>query len=90
MFSVLVREDVADRDGVMEALGRSGIETRPIVHPLHLLPPYVEGARGERFPVAEAIARTGINLPTWAGLTRKQVGFVCDELLECLRVAKTA
>jgi perosamine synthetase len=89
MFSVLVSEDAGDRDGIMDALRRRGIETRPIVHPLHTLPPYVEATRGERFPVAEAIARTGINLPTWAGLTREQVRSVCDQLLECLAVAKT-
>jgi perosamine synthetase len=90
MFSVLVSEAAADRDGVMETLRRRGIETRPIVHPLHSLPPYVEATKGERFPVAEAIARGGINLPTWAGLTRDQVRSVCDKLLDCLAVARTA
>jgi perosamine synthetase len=74
----------------MDALRAQGIDTRPFVHPLHTLPPYVDATRGERFPVAEAIARTGINLPTWAGLTRSQVGSVCDKLLECLAVARTA
>jgi perosamine synthetase len=89
MFSVLVSEDAGDRDGIMATLRSRGIETRPIVHPLHTLPPYVEATQGERFPVAEAIARTGINLPTWAGLTREQVRSVCDQLLECLAVAKS-
>ena len=28
-------------------------------------------------------ARYGINLPTWAGLTREDVRYVCDSLLEC-------
>ena len=90
MFSVLVSPEAGDRDGVMDALRAQGIDTRPFVHPLHTLPPYVDATRGERFPVAEAIARTGINLPTWAGLTRSQVGSVCDKLLECLAVARTA
>jgi perosamine synthetase len=90
MFSVLVSESAADRDGVMEAMRRRGIETRPIVHPLHTLPPYREANEGARFPVAEAIARSGINLPTWAGLTRAQVRGVCDALLECLAAVKTA
>jgi perosamine synthetase len=90
MFSVLVSEEAGNRDGIMDTLRRRGIETRPIVHPLHTLPPYVEASQGERFPAAEAIARTGINLPTWAGLTREQVRTVCDQLLECLSVAKTA
>ena len=73
MFSVLVSESAADRDGVMDAMRRRGIETRPFVHPLHTLPPYREASQGQTFPVAEAIARSGINLPTFTGLTRAQV-----------------
>jgi len=90
MFSVLVSEGMAERDDVMDAMRRRGIETRPIVHPLHTLPPYVDANRGQRFPVAEAIARNGINLPTWAGLTRDQVRSVCDALLECVAGVKTS
>jgi perosamine synthetase len=90
MFSVLLREDLADRDEVIGDLARCGIETRPIVHPIHSLPPYADANRSEVFPVAEAIARQGINLPTWAGLTRQQVGFVCDSLLECLTEARAS
>jgi len=90
MFSVLVSPEAADRDGVMDALQVQGIETRPVVHPLHTLPPYVDATSGEPFPVAEAIARTGINLPTFAGLTRAQVSYICDKLLECLSVVRTA
>jgi perosamine synthetase len=74
----------------MDAMRRRGVETRPIVHPLHTLPPYADASRGQRFPTAEAIARTGINLPTWAGLTREQVRVVCDALLECVAAVKTA
>jgi perosamine synthetase len=89
MFSVLVSEGAADREGVMDAMRRRNIETRPIVHPLHTLPPYREATRGEAFPVAEAIARSGVNLPTFAGLTRAQVSIVGDALLECLAAVKT-
>ena len=51
---------------------RRGIETRPFVYPVHALPPYREPARGQSFPVAERIARPGINLPTCASLSRTQ------------------
>jgi len=90
MFSVLVSEGAAGRDSVMEAMRRRGIDTRPVVHPLHTLPPYADANRTQRFPVAEAIAGNGINLPTWAGLTREQVRIVCDALLECVAAVKTA
>jgi perosamine synthetase len=74
----------------MTTLRSRGIETRPFVHPLHTLPPYRDALPRESFPVAESIARTGINLPTWAGLTRDDVRRVCDQLLECLAVVRTA
>jgi perosamine synthetase len=90
MFSVLVGEAAGDRDTIMATLRSRGIETRPFVHPLHTLPPYREAMPHESFPVAENVARTGINLPTWAGLTRGHVRRVCDQLLECLTVARTA
>jgi perosamine synthetase len=84
MFTVAMHGDGAmDRHDIMEHLHRDGIETRPVVHPLHTLPPYLNAAPGESFPVAERIARCGLNLPTWAGLTREQVRYVCDSLLEC-------
>ena len=90
MFSVLVGEAAGDRDTIMATLRSRGIETRPFVHPLHTLPPYREAMPHESFPVAENVARTGINLPTWAGLTRGHVRRVCDQLLECRTVARTA
>jgi perosamine synthetase len=90
MFSVVLSERGPERDVVIRALADAGIETRPIVHPIHSLPPYSETSHGERFPIAEAIAARGINLPTWAGLRREDVAFVCKRLLQALRMAKTA
>ena len=84
MFSVVLDEKLSvERDAVIFALAERGIETRPVFHPMHTLPPYRGLARGQRFPVAERIASGGINLPTWAGLTKKDVKFVCDALREC-------
>jgi perosamine synthetase len=68
----------------MARLHEAGVETRPIFYPVHLLPPYRESARGEEFPVAEGVARRGISLPTWAGLSRDDVAYVCERLRECL------
>jgi perosamine synthetase len=72
------------RDEVIPSLARRGIDARPVVYPVHQLPPYAPSAAGEEFPVAERVARDGINLPTWAGLTRDDVQYVCEQLRECL------
>lgn len=72
------------REEIIAHLHDRGIEGRPVVYPSHTLPPYRNSCLGESFPVAERIASRGINLPTWAGLTREDVRYVCDTLLECL------
>ncbi|MEA2176351.1 MAG: perosamine synthetase [Blastocatellia bacterium] len=85
LFSIILNDDVhAERDAVMAYLEKRGIETRPVFYPMHILPPYLELARNEAYPVAERIARRGLSLPTWAGLTREDVSFVCAAVRECL------
>lgn len=89
MFSVVLHEKLSiERDVVMAALAKEGVETRPIFYPMHTLPPYRRLARGQRFPVAERIASRGMNLPTWAGLTQKDVELVCTTLKKCIKKSK--
>lgn len=72
------------RDEIMCRLQQSGIETRPVFYPMHVLPPYRDGCRDMVFPIAEKLASRAFNVPTWAGLDREDVRFVCDRLKECL------
>jgi perosamine synthetase len=90
MFSVVVDGEAPPRDEIMAHLRARRIETRPFVHPLHTLPPYRDASREEDFPVAERLGRRGINLPTWAGVTRDQVRYVCDSLLECFATSRAS
>lgn len=70
----------SSRDEIARRLASDGIETRPVFYPLHTLPPYswmkVDSCRN-----SEEIAGQGLNLPTWAGLTKEDVDFVSDRLL---------
>jgi perosamine synthetase len=87
MFSVVLDNDVpVERDQVMAELRKREIETRPLVIPIHTLPPYREIAGPGIFPVAEGLAQQGISLPTWAKLTRDDVRYVCDSLIETCRL----
>ena len=89
MFSIVLHENVrVERDQVMINLMEQGIETRPFFYPMHTLPPYRGLAEGQSFPVADWIAPRGINLPTWAGLTKEDVKFVCDALIKCVSGGK--
>jgi perosamine synthetase len=85
MFSVVLGcGSPVVRDALMARLHERGVETRPLFYPVHLLPPYREAARGEEFPVAELLARRGLSLPTWAGLTCGDLSYVCEILQEYL------
>jgi perosamine synthetase len=85
MFTVVLGHgSPVGRDALMARLAERGVETRPVFYPVHLLPPYREAARGEEFLVAESLARRGLSLPTWAGLSFDDLGYVCESLRECL------
>ena len=85
MFSVILGDETpVSRDALMARLQAQGVETRPVFYPVHLLPPYREAARGEEFPVAEELARRGLSLPTWAGLSTDDLSYVCERLRACL------
>ena len=75
MCSILV-DDPAKRDPLREALKNAGIETRPLFYPIHTMPMYSE--KFQRHPVSESLGWRGINLPSWPGLSDKQVRFICE------------
>jgi perosamine synthetase len=77
MISILV-ETPRKRDRLRDFLSESGIETRPVFYPVHTMPMYSE--KFQRHPIAEGIGWRGINLPSWPGLSEKQVKFVCERI----------
>ena len=90
-FTILLDGDApVSRDEAIAHLHSRGIEGRPVVFPIHTLPPYREQVAGQTFPVADRIAGQGINLPTFAGLNRADVNYVSECLSECLTAAHSA
>ncbi len=86
LFTITVSAPVrVSRDELMAGLSARGVETRPVFYPMHTLPPYQEMAEEDgAFPVADRVASSGLSLPTWAGLQREDVVYVCDALRECI------
>ncbi len=74
MVNILVKE-YKDRDKLRDHLKYTGIETRPIFFPIHTMPIYKR--KGQKFPVAEDIARRGITLPSYPELKRDDVQYIC-------------
>ena len=84
LVSVLVEPDKfgIDRDALMDFLAQERIETRPFFIPMHRLPPYAELARrqGTAFPVADRLAESGVNLPTYPAMTSSDVDRVAGSI----------
>lgn len=70
------------RDELMTYLKENGIDTRPFFIPLHTLPPFRQesAARGEVLPVTERLSAGGFNLPVHAGLSAKDISYICDKI----------
>jgi perosamine synthetase len=79
MISILV-QNPADRDRLRSHLREHGIETRPLFYPAHMMPMYA--TQQANYPVAEDLARRGINLPSWPGLTADQVQTIVSSIAD--------
>jgi perosamine synthetase len=70
-----------------ELAGR-GIETRSFFVPMHLQPIYLDQFRGQRFPVAEQLCKSGLYLPTHANLDEGDADWICGQIKDIHRRAK--
>jgi perosamine synthetase len=76
LFTILLPHGV-EREMFVSRLKAEGIETRPVFIPLPDLPMY----RTERtFPNASDIAKRGLSLPTWVGMTKDDVAYVVERI----------
>jgi perosamine synthetase len=83
MFAVRVGPDFGmDRDSLRAFLARRGIETRGFFVPIHAQPLYFRALRGERYPVAEEMSRTGFYLPSSGRLTEAQIARIAAAIRE--------
>lgn len=68
------------RDELRERLAARGVETRTYFVPMHLQPAYFHAHRGERYPVAEDLGRTGLYLPSGPELSDDDIAFVARQV----------
>ena len=84
MFSVVFEPEFwQDQKIIADNLKERGIETRPFFYPGHILPPYADPAKNDKFPIAENLSVNGLSLPTWTGLTENNINYICDSLKSC-------
>jgi len=87
MYGLVVREDTGiDAAEFANRLKQRGVETRPFFLGMHEQPVLRERGLfdGERYPVAERIARQGLYLPSGLALEEAQIDRVCEAVREAL------
>ena len=76
-----------DGNEAMARLNKLGVGTRPFFWPMHEQPVFRKMGlfAGERYPVAERIARRGFYVPSGMALTDEQIEQVASAVKEMLR-----
>lgn len=87
MFSILAQNET-QKENLRKKLSDNGIETRPLFYPIHSMPMYVK--QDNHYPVAESLSQRGINLPSWPGLTKNQILFICNIIREFYSIENMA
>jgi perosamine synthetase len=88
LYSIVVNPERSSmgRDDLMERLLLSGIETRPLFHPLHLMPPYRRYARFGSYPNASWLSANGLSLPSAVTLKDAEIVHIADAIKRVLDV----
>jgi perosamine synthetase len=76
VYGMVLKDEVPfDADEAMRRLGQKGIGTRPFFWPMHEQPVFRKMGlfEGERYPVAERLARRGFYIPSGMALTDGQM-----------------
>ncbi|CAL65533.1 DegT/DnrJ/EryC1/StrS family aminotransferase [Christiangramia forsetii] len=81
MCTILIPHGL-DREALKEFLINHGVETRPMFYPVHTMPIYSQ--KYEKHQIAENLARRGINLPSYPGLSKENV----KEIIDLLKIFK--
>lgn len=87
VYGVVLSDSLnANAANVCSALQREGIGTRPFFWPMHEQPVFMKRNMfaGERYPVAERLARRGFYLPSGLALDENQAVYVSEKLKQVL------
>lgn len=77
---LLDKPDSIIRDKILNELKNFGIETRPFFYPITSLPMYKNNVNS----VSENLSARGLNLPTFAGISKEQIKFISQNLIDAI------
>ncbi len=82
MYSILIpSKGRITRDFLISRLKEIGIDSRPFFFPIHK---YKRFGVCEKIPVAEYLAKTGINLPSGPNLDEGKIKYICNTIINIL------
>jgi len=87
VFGIVLKDEIPfEAETAMKKLGENGIGTRPFFWPMHEQPVFMKAGlfKGEKYPVAERIARRGFYVPSGLGLSEGEMEVVVEKLQETL------
>jgi perosamine synthetase len=89
MYTILLDGAALTRNELMLRLQKEfEIDTRTTFYPIHLQPPYKDAYKNQRYPVAEALGKTGLNLPSGNSTTLDEVEYVAKAIRSILEDAE--
>lgn len=83
VYVVRIVGNGVNRDKVIKMLAKKGISSKPYLPSIHLFDFYKKkfGYKVGAYPVSEAISRQSLALPLYIGLKRKDIKYICDQLI---------
>jgi len=78
LFSILLNKAEFPRDRLIDYLNAKKIDSRPFFYPLNEMPPYKTFDFRIEYPNSTRISRTGLNLPSFNGISDDEITKVCD------------
>lgn len=83
VFNLKERDNNKIRNDIADSLKSFKVDSRPFFFPIHTMPPYL---KNYSLPVSEKLSLTGILLPSYIGITNKEIEKICNIILH--RVSK--
>jgi perosamine synthetase len=82
MYTVMLDEEIFDRDALRDHLERNGITCKVYFEPIHRNEFYTAYLRNVELPVTDSVSRRVLTLPMFPGLTRDEMDYMTEKIRE--------
>jgi perosamine synthetase len=91
LYTVSVGEELGlSRDELGARLLQTGVETRPVFHPLSAMPAFSRWDDGKPRPVTEAVAASGLSLPSAVTMLPEDIDGIGERIAGIAEVRQLA